>query len=113
MSRKELLSLLPKGFEFKTTPWDHQIASLACCLAYDGFLIALDLGTGKTKVAIDHCRYLGKSVKALVVCMNSAVENWEDEVRLHSDLRAVCLRGPTAEKWDKLKGDGIFIINFE
>lgn len=45
--------------------------------------------------------------------MNSAVENWEDEVKKHSDLRAVCLRGPTADKWDKLKGNGIFIINFE
>jgi len=119
-SRKELMQLVPKGFEFQTKPWTHQIAAFVSAISNQGFLCALDLGTGKTKVSIDYIRYLehldgnrGKE-KTLVVCLNSAVENFEDEVGIHSNLKAVSLRGSKKEKWDLLKRKkNIYIINYE
>ncbi len=116
-SKDELLSLVPEGFEFKTDPWVHQVAAFIATIANDGFLNALDLGTGKTKVAIDYCRYLKQEsgkMRALVLCLNSAVENVRDEVYIHSNLEAVCLRGSKAEKFKLLKADtNFFIINYE
>ena len=57
-SREELLDMIPKGFKFRTEPWTHQLAAFLATISNDGFLNALDLGTGKSKVAIDACRYL-------------------------------------------------------
>jgi len=115
LSRKELEKIVPRGFSFHTRPWTNQLASFLAAIAclspekkekrlvpvkIDGFADTSDMGVGKTKVAIDVCRYIdfvfhaskGK-VKVLVVCLNSAVENWADEVRLHSQLRPLCVRG--------------------
>lgn len=119
-NRKELLHLVPKGFGFETEPWTHQIAAFVAAISNPGFLCALDLGTGKTKVAIDYMRYMehldgnrGLS-KALVICLNSAVENVEDEVGIHSNLTAVSLRGSSSDKWDMLKAPyNFYIINYE
>jgi len=97
-SREELLSMVPKDFKFYTDPWDHQISSFLACIANDEFLLALDLGTGKTKVSIDTCRYiqkvLGKRINGIVVCNNSAVEKWVEEVETHStEITAIAIRG--------------------
>jgi len=50
--------MVPDGFTFKTDPWTHQIAAFLATISNEGFLNALDLGTGKTKISIDVCRYL-------------------------------------------------------
>ena len=79
-NRDELLELVPKGFKFKTAPWTHQVAAFIACISSPGFLCCLDLGVGKTKVAIDVCRYLDfldgskKKIKVLYLCLNTAVE---------------------------------------
>lgn len=118
-SRSELESLLPSDVRFKTKPWKHQIAAFLACVDNPGFLSALDLGTGKTKVAIDTCEYLlgyGQDFKVLAIVLNSAVENWADEVADHSDSSSICLRGAGSEKWDLLSDiDGInySIVNYE
>jgi len=115
--RKQLLSLVPSGFHFHTRPWTHQIASLVASIANDGFLCALDLGTGKTKASIDWIRYIDdgqKDIKTLVVCLKPAIENFADEVKLHSNLKATCLVGPTKDRMKLLKEDSnFFVINFE
>jgi len=118
-NRKELISMVPKGFRFKTKPWTHQIASFLAAISDDGFLCAADLGTGKTKVSIDVCRYISwlnknKNIKVLYLCLNSAVEKMRDEVLTHSDFTAICIRGSKHEK-EKLfdKKYNFYIINFE
>lgn len=115
--RKDLMELVPKGFKFKRKPWQHQIAAFIANIANDGFNDWLDLGTGKTQVGIDSCRYW-KSLKdgeyrVLVVCLNTAVENWRDEIHINSNMPATCLRGPIKDRWDMIKGEGFFIVNFE
>lgn len=116
-SREELMSLVPDGFEFQTHPWTHQIASFIAAIANDSFLCALDLGTGKTKVAIDYCRYIDdnrRKVRAIVICLKAGVENFRDEVQIHSDLSAVCLKGSKTDKFDLMQVPAnFFIINYE
>jgi len=119
-NREELLEMVPDGFTFHTKPWTHQIAAFLANISNDGFLDALDLGVGKTKVAIDTCRYIDfyngglKKIKVLFVCLNSAVEKMKDEVETHSELSAVCLKGSKEEKW-RLLGlpYNFYIINYE
>lgn len=120
LPKKDLVRLIPGNFEFFTSPWTHQIAFFLAAIANyrdsgDGFIGALDMGTGKTKVAIDLYRYF-ESKRALVVCLNSAVENWVDEVHRHSGPHKVyCLRGSVEDKWGIMDAhpEGMFIINFE
>lgn len=97
MTRRQLLSMVPKHFDFYTDPWTHQIASFVASISAEQFLLALDLGTGKTKVAIDVCRYAEQTfepVNGIVVCLNSAVEKWVEEIETHSkELTGVAVRG--------------------
>lgn len=97
MNRNQLLDLVPPGFKFHTNPWLHQIASFIAAISAEKFLLALDLGTGKTKVSIDVCRYIEKTfgrVNGIVVCLNSAVEKWVEEIETHSaELNGLAVRG--------------------
>lgn len=108
MSREQLYELVPQDFSFHTDPWTHQIASFVGGISAEQFLLALDLGTGKTKVAIDICRYAEKSfepVNGIVVCLNSAVEKWVEEIETHStELSGVAVRGEVVRDgnwWNK------------
>ena len=120
-SREELLSMVPKGFKFHTEPWEHQIAAFVANISNFGFLDALDLGTGKTKVAIDVARCIDfteynnkKKVSVLFVCLNTAIEKMRDEVHKHSKLSAVCVRGGKDKKWLTFnKKYNFYIINYE
>ena len=119
-SREELLEMVPEGFTFKTSPWSHQVAAFLATISNKGFLDALDLGTGKSKVSIDVCRYLDflngnkKGIRVLFICLNTAVEKMKDEVETHSDLSAVCVRGNKAEKWKLFNKEfNFYIINYE
>jgi hypothetical protein len=109
---------VPEGFVFLgPEPWEHQLATFIANIANDGFNDWLDLGTGKTKVAIDTCRYWkmkkGGPYRVLVVCLNSAVGNWRDEIEMHSDMRATMLTGKIEDRWEMLEGEGFFIVNYE
>lgn len=119
-SRDELWDMIPKGFEFKTSPWTHQLAAFLGNISNEGFLNALDLGTGKTKVAIDTCRYIdfingnNRKIKVLYLCLHSAVDKMRDEVLLHSDFSALCVRGNSDKKWELFDEDyNFYIINYE
>jgi SNF2 family DNA or RNA helicase len=108
LSRSDLMEVVPDGFKFYTEPWTHQVASFLACIANDHFLLALDLGTGKTKVSIDVCRYIQQNyepVNGIVVCLNAAVEKWVEEVEVHGpELSSVAVRGEVMRDggwWDK------------
>jgi SNF2 family DNA or RNA helicase len=93
MDRRQLMDMVPKGFDFHTDPWDHQIAAFIGAIATERFLLALDLGTGKTKVSIDVCRYAQENfepVNGIVVCLNGAVEKWVEEISTHSSSITSC-----------------------
>lgn len=109
MTKEELMQIVPDDFKFRTEPWKHQIAAFLSCIANDSFLLALDLGTGKTKVAIDTCRYIYQQcgyLNAIVVCLSAAVEKWKEEIERHSwTLSALTVRNENIRKDDYFDGN--------
>lgn len=80
---------IPKDFEFKTKPFNHQIDGVRFGLNKKKFLLCDDQGLGKTKQIIDLVGCLEKTDtinKVLIVCgVNSLKYNWQSEISIHSD----------------------------
>lgn len=120
MTRYQLMEMVPKDFEFQKEPWLHQLASFIASIANDQFFLALDLGTGKTKISIDTFRYFqqcyGKQ-NILVLCLNAAVENWVQEIKMHADdMTAIDVKKQNKkEKTELILGQdyGFKVISFE
>lgn len=79
----------PKGFEFKTEPYAHQIDGCEYALNHTNWILGDQQGLGKTKQFIDiaiinklrfgykHC---------LIICgINTLKWNWKSEIELHSN----------------------------
>lgn len=79
---------IPKGFEFKTDPFEHQIEGFNYGLQYDKWLLGDEQGLGKTKQVIDIAvaKKLQKGYKhCLIICgVNGLKWNWKDEISIHS-----------------------------
>ena len=80
---------IPKDFEFKTKPFNHQIDGVRFGLNKKRFLLGDDQGLGKTKQIIDFVGCLEKTAtinKVLIICgVNSLKYNWQSEIGIHSD----------------------------
>lgn len=80
---------IPKDFEFKTKPFNHQIDGVRFGLNKKRFLLGDDQGLGKTKQIIDFVGCLEKAAtinKVLIICgVNSLKYNWQSEIVIHSD----------------------------
>lgn len=80
---------IPKDFEFKTKPFNHQIDGVRFGLNKKRFLLGDDQGLGKTKQIIDFVGCLEKTDKinkVLIICgVNSLKYNWQYEIGVHSD----------------------------
>jgi len=76
-----------KKFEYKTKPFEHQRTALTKGAQYGAYAYFMEMGTGKTKVAIDNANYLFSTkaiTHALVVAPNSVYRNWIKEIETHS-----------------------------
>jgi SNF2 family DNA or RNA helicase len=83
---------------FKTTPWAHQQKALDFCLNLPQFMLAMDMGTGKSKVIVDTSTNL-KAQIVLVVCPLTVVNVWPKEFARHGDgYNVVILEGPVEKK---------------
>ena len=80
---------IPKGFEFKTKPFEHQVDGFNYGLTHDRWLLADEQGLGKTKQVIDICvaKKLQYGVKhCLIICgVNGLKYNWVNEISTHSN----------------------------
>ena len=80
---------LPAGFNFKTAPFEHQIAGFNYGLTHNRWLLGDEQGLGKTKQVIDIAiaKRLQKGYKhCLIVCgVNGLKWNWMNEIRTHSN----------------------------
>lgn len=76
-------------FEFKTTPFQHQIDSFKYAMKKDRWLLGDEQGLGKTKQVIDIAVYkkLTKGYKhCLIICgVNGLKWNWVNEIKTHSN----------------------------
>ena len=80
---------MPTGFQFKTTPFQHQIDGFEYGLNNDRWLLGDEQGLGKTKQVIDIAvaKKLQKGYKhCLIICgVNGLKWNWLNEIHTHSN----------------------------
>ena len=80
---------MPTGFQFKTTPFQHQIDGFEYGLNNDRWLLGDEQGLGKTKQVIDIAvaKKLQKHYEhCLIICgVNGLKWNWLNEIHTHSD----------------------------
>ncbi len=100
----------------KTKPYPHQIEAIAFVESNNQIALFDEPGLGKTKIVIEAlCNNMREGLidGALVVCKKSLIKNWEDEIKTHSSVSFIALRGNTNEKGLKFMGHAQFyIINY-
>ena len=108
---------LPKGFKTLVEPYEYQKEAMIFGMTKPVAGILLDLGLGKTYVAINIARYriqFCNVKKVLVVCPTSILLNWEDQIRKYSEYRAVILHADRNTRIRRFKENAHFyIINYE
>lgn len=73
-------------YNFKTKPYDHQITALQQSWNKKEYAWFMEMGTGKTKVAIDNIGILNQQNlidTAIIVAPKSVYLTWEDEIANH------------------------------
>lgn len=122
VSREELeeaIKELCPEFKPKLPPFKHQLAAIYLGLCFEGFLFFLDMGTGKTGVALNLIQirktHWKQVKKTLVVVPNVVnVENWIHETKKFTNLKTVGLTGTKAERELALKQKAdIYCINYD
>lgn len=90
----DTVSEIPAWYHFKTKPFPHQEEAFLFSLNRNSSLLALDMGLGKSFIGANLGVFL-KSERAyrhcLIVCLNSLVWNWKDEIATHTDEECVIL----------------------
>ena len=74
-------------YNYKTKPFKHQRQALIEGAKHNNFAYFMEMGTGKTKVAIDNAAFLYQDQRinfAFVIAPNSVYRNWVKEIQLHS-----------------------------
>ena len=85
---KQKVANVPKEFQFKTAPFDHQIDGLNYGLIHDRWLLGDEQGLGKTKQVIDIAvaKKLMGAKRCLIICgVNGLKWNWQNEIQTHSN----------------------------
>jgi SNF2 family DNA or RNA helicase len=75
---------------YKTKPFEHQRQALMKGAESNNFAYFMEMGTGKTKVAIDNASYLftqNKVKNVIVIAPNSVYLNWVKEIEVHCSVQ--------------------------
>ena len=91
--KKEVV--IPKNFEFKTKPFEHQLDAFMYGLENDRWLLGDEQGLGKTKQVIDIAvaKKIAEGYRhCLIICgVNTLKWNWVNEIHTHSNEGAYIL----------------------
>jgi SNF2 family DNA or RNA helicase len=119
-----------RDYKFKTKPFDHQMTALKDSWAADYYALFMEMGTGKSKVAIDTIGALYKAKQinaALILAPKGVYDNWvQGEIPTHlpDDIKRNVVRWtPSTSKtfqesmkalvYDAFDGIKIFVMNIE
>ena len=85
------ISVCPPPGKLKS--YEHQSEGTAELLANYRWYLRWEMGTGKTKVAVDALTYL--KTKTIVICPVIAINTWHREVEVHSngELTSISITG--------------------
>ena len=79
------------NYQYETTPYDHQRVALEDSWSAEYYALFMEMGTGKTKVAIDTMAMLyeaGKLKAALIIAPKGVYDNWvRGEIPIHLPQR--------------------------
>lgn len=99
--------------------WHHQLVGLLMFCLFDGFLLFLNMGSGKSRVlfeAFAYRRRAGEANRALIVALNDVnVYALEDDAKVHvPQFRVQPLVGGYNERWEALENSDahIFLISY-
>jgi len=102
LDTEELEDILGPALDLlKTEPRVHQLVSTIIGIDNPTWLFANDMGSGKTKVAIDVYtirRAMGEARRVLVACPPIVMRHWAREVAKHSDHSVELVDGTAADK---------------
>ena len=109
-------------------PWDHQVRALDFIRDKPGAMLAMDMGVGKTKIAIDLMEEI-QAGRTLIMAPLSVVDHvWPREIRTHSRRQATIIplgdqlpnvRAKLKQAAEGLalatarKGPAVIIVNYE
>lgn len=77
---------MTEKYIYKTQPYEHQRQALIKGAKLKNFAYFMEMGTGKTKVAIDNAAYLYQEKQiqlVIVIAPNSVYQNWIKEIETH------------------------------
>lgn len=111
---KKFSDKIHKKENFKTQPYKHQEKLVDLFLSERKVFFLCEVGTGKTKAAIDSAIAIGAK-KILVVTPACVMDNFEKEVKVHSDYDAVVLRGSVSHRKKLLAANHhhCYIVNYD
>ena len=103
------------GFPFVTAPRRHQLQTLAWGVSLRRVALWHGIGTGKSLTALYLHQHVWGTRRHLVVCPNSVVDSWLEQISLHTDLTAVALRGTRDERRALLAESAadVLVVNYE
>ena len=95
------------GYDWLTTPYEHQRRGAAELLANQRWLLAWEMGCGKSHVV---CNRLRLGIRRsdfngpiLILCPKSVVGVWRNELRQHAGLECAVLEGTVTKKVTALR----------
>lgn len=102
---------LPQPEIRKTDAWLHQLRGFHFARSIPACMLAMDMGTGKSKVAIDLIQQSkgNNRYRALIICPKSVLSVWPHEFQKHGAWDALRIKvlekGSTEKKAKELKKD--------
>ncbi len=113
----EYLDNLFTDIAFKTKLYQHQKVSLAFTLGkqLNRVFFFHDIGTGKSLTALALLQCYNPIGKTLIICPNSVISTWENEIKKHTNFTYTVLKGTKQDRLEKLKNNttDIYIVNYE
>lgn len=119
----EVLERARRGWRSRNTPFPHQLTGIAWLLQEPKFLLAWDMGTGKTAIGVTRAVMAIESGeldepnsrgKVLVVCPKPALDVWEDEFRTHAGYKPFVFDSDSSQKISRAdKARRIIIANYD
>lgn len=110
---------LPDIPETKFPAWHHQKQAFWFAKDLPAAMLAMDMGTGKSKVAIDLICNRGHN-KILIICPKSVIDVWPKEFQKHSikDYKVVPLDQKSVQKKYEVMKENyddkvVFVVNYE
>ncbi len=104
---------------FITKPWRHQYEAFKFAYDKPAVMLALEMGCGKSKIAIDLINNK-EYKKVLIVCPKSVIPTWVEEFDAHgyAGRRPIPLTGSSENKagqlqWAMMESEVAIIFNYE